>query len=202
MRVGCSPHGPPAAATILGVWDVSFCLKTSSRKRANFGASFSLRLLLIAFRGMTSLDVRCEHYFLFFYCVFKLFDFAFKLEAGSSEPFFVWGDNPRPRPTNATLTGKATGRTLANFQIGPLQGFSEDLWTSQTFYSKDLATRVQAPTHPVVRHSSEWPITEGAGQEAKGGQCHPIAIVARGLGRRRWRTGPTAACARNVRRGG
>ena len=26
--------------------------------------------------------------------------------------------------------------------------------------SKVLATRVQAPTHPEVRHSSKWPITE------------------------------------------
>ena len=121
MRVGCSPHGPPAAAAILGVWDVSFCLKTSSRKRANFGASLSLRLLLIAFSGMTSLDVRCEHYVLFFYCVFELVDIAFKQEAGSSEPFFVWGDNPRLRPEIASRSGKATRRTLANFQIALFQ---------------------------------------------------------------------------------
>ena len=133
MRVGCSPHGPPAAATILGVWDVSFCLKTSSRKRANFGASLSLRLLLIAFFGMTSLDVRCEHYVLFFYCVFKLVYIAFKLEAGSSEPFFVWGDNPRPLPKIASDSGRATGRTLANFKIWPFRVVDKDLWTLPVF---------------------------------------------------------------------
>jgi hypothetical protein len=139
VRVGCSPHGPPAAATILGVWDVSFCLKTSSRKRANFGASLSLRLLLIAFRGMTSLDVRCEHYVLFFYCVFKLFYIAFKLVTGSSEPFFVWGDNPRLRPTIAFRSGKATGQTLANFQIGPFQAVARDLWTLPVFWASSLS---------------------------------------------------------------
>ena len=140
MRVGCSPHGPPAAAAILGVWDVSFCLKTSSRNRAEFGASLSATPGLFAFSGMTSLDVQFEHYFLFFYCVFKLFYFAFMLEAGSSEPFFVWGDNPRPRPKIATESGRATGRTLANFKIWPVRVVDKDLWTLPVFRAGSSST--------------------------------------------------------------
>jgi hypothetical protein len=110
------------------------------QKRANFGASLSLRLLLIAFSGMTSLDVRCEHHFLFFYCVFKLVDYAFKLEAGSSEPFFVWGDNPRPRPKIATESGRATGRTLANFKIWPVRVVDKDLWPLPVFRTRSSST--------------------------------------------------------------
>ena len=107
----------------------------------------------------------------------------------------VWCSSWSPPHRDNGNSGKFQNWSVPGLQRGPVD-------FAIFFYSKDLATRVQAPTHPVVRHSSEWPITEGAGQEAKGGQSHPIAVVARGVGRRRWRTGPIAACARNVRRGG